>query len=131
VEADVEQAEHIGTAYSQKPKLVEALHVPLCDCVRGYQTDLLLFCCFSEYFQQFIRYAARYSDLSMLMLKRLVFQPCAGVRYHVIATAPGIEISPTTSPSKPLCASGAPVFFVSKYLAGRIFLSSRPYVDRS
>jgi hypothetical protein len=30
VEADVEQAAHIGTAYSQRPKLVEALHVPLC-----------------------------------------------------------------------------------------------------
>ena len=134
VEADVEQAEHIGTAYSQKPKLVEALHVPLCDCVRGYQTDLLLVCCFSEYFQQFIRYAARYSDLSMLMLKSISFPamcwgatPCdrdGALNWNITHD---VAVAVETL----VCFWRAPVFFVSKYLAGRIFLSSRPYVDRS
>ena len=43
MEADVEQAAHIGTAYSQKPKLVEALHVPLCPWEPNWPYARLLF----------------------------------------------------------------------------------------
>ena len=71
VEADVERAAHIGTAYShQKPKVVEALHVPLCPSEPNWPFARLLF---QRIFQRFMRYAAWYSGLWMPMLKSISF----------------------------------------------------------
>jgi len=62
--------------------------------------------------------------------KALVFQPCAGVRHHVIATAPWIEISPTTSPSpsKPLCASGERQYFSYRNIWQDVFFYRRAHM---
>jgi len=98
---------HRNCIYIQNQKSSEAHRT--CPC--GNWTDL--FCSLavsSEYFQRFMRYAARYS-LPVWCSERITFSamcwdatPCDGDGRL------GFEISPTPSPSTHLCASGERYF---------------------
>jgi len=123
---------HRNCIYIQNQKSSEAHRT--CPC--GNWTDL--FCSLavsSEYFQRFMRYAARYS-LPVWCSERITFSamcwdatPCDGDGRL------GFEISPTTSPSTPLCASGERYFLyrnISNIWPGLyFFFNLRPCVDWS